>query len=97
MYVRTLGSIKVATMLNRMHTHISTRAHVCNGMDNSDIWDKYHECCIENRTNFTRPISNKMRVHRIYLKFSLLYVLADFCWCFHASTLWLCANLANKT
>ena len=66
-------------------------------MGSSEIWDKYHECCIGNGENFTRhsrvklPISNTTIVVRIYPKFSLLShmlfhvntILADFCWCFH--------------
>ena len=37
-------------------------------MGSSEIWDKYHECCIGNGTNFTRqslvklPISNTKKV-----------------------------------
>ena len=63
-------------------------------MGSSEIWDKYHECCIGNRENFmsTRhsrvklPISSNNK-SGIYPKFSLLYpcysMLTDFCWCFH--------------
>ena len=42
--------------------------HICNSMGSSEIWDKYHKCCIGNGKNFTRqslvklPISNTTRV-----------------------------------
>ena len=27
---------------------------ICNSMGSSEIWDKYHECCIGNGENFTK-------------------------------------------
>ena len=34
--------------------HFSFRGFIStsNSMDSSEIWDKYHECCIENGYNF---------------------------------------------
>ena len=65
-------------------------------MGSSEIWDKYHECCIGNGTNFTRrsrvklPISNTTLVVFIpnfhCYTHAIPYVntiLTDFCWCFH--------------
>ena len=63
-----------------------------NNLGSSEIWDKYHECCIENGTNFMRrsqvklPISNTARVVFITvipMLFHVNIILADFCWCFH--------------
>ena len=49
---------------------------ICNSMGSSEIWDKYHECCIGNGINFTRrsEITHfQYNKSGIYPKFSLLY------------------------
>ena len=52
--------------------------YVIHSMGSSEIWDKYHKCCIGNWENFMRhsrvklPISNNNK-SGIYSKFSLLY------------------------
>ena len=64
-------------------------------MGSSDIWDKYHECCIGIGKNFTRssrvkymPISNTIRVVQIFTAIPLLFhvntIPVDFYWCLQA-------------
>ena len=57
---------------------------ICISMGSSEIWDKYHECCFGNGTNFTRqsrvklPISNVTRV--VFIPNIYCYTHADPCY-----------------